>query len=294
MDRQACAPLEPFVPGSPQERAVRFVLAASDGQPIARDMEVNVHFHPDRLHHDVPILERMGIDGVYRSQFETGASNGGLGTHRGSQRWQWESRMFGGAYDEAAPHERPKYGALNFRRRARGAAPRFGSAFFRLRPEVLGRCTFCYPDSVFDPRHFGAAQRMDLIAKALADRQDALDDYIEAHVHGPVRIDTDVAALVLDRCYRDTEIEALARRLPCPLEWHAGFRIDTAILRDHADYRSPRHARLGRELAADGYLDARLLGLARRTGRYDEQDLKKVWHYVARFGGHARLAGGDA
>jgi Protein of unknown function (DUF3626) len=34
--------------------------------------------HPDRGVGDVPILEAMARDGRYRSQFETGASNGGL------------------------------------------------------------------------------------------------------------------------------------------------------------------------------------------------------------------------
>ncbi|MEO7267806.1 MAG: DUF3626 domain-containing protein [Knoellia sp.] len=36
--------------------------------------------------------------------------------------------MFGGAYDDASPGQRPKYGALNHRRRSVGAAVRFGSA----------------------------------------------------------------------------------------------------------------------------------------------------------------------
>jgi hypothetical protein len=41
---------------------------------------------------------------------------------------------------------------------------------------------------------------------------------------------------------------------------------------------------LGLSLAHDGLLDARIIGDASRTGRYDEQALKRVWHYVARFG----------
>jgi transposase len=39
---------------------------------------------------------------------------------------------------------------------------------------------------------------MALIELAEADGQDALDDYVEAQVHGPVRPDRDVEALVLD------------------------------------------------------------------------------------------------
>ncbi len=72
----------------------------------------------------------MAEDGFYRNQFETGTSNGGPTAHPGADRWFWENRIFGGAYDAASPVERPKYGALDFRRRAVGGAPRFGSGHF--------------------------------------------------------------------------------------------------------------------------------------------------------------------
>lgn len=42
--------------------------------------------------------------------------------------------------------------------------------------------------------------------------------------------------------------------------------------------------RLGAALAGDGALTPRLLGDASRAGRHDGQALKRVWHYVARFG----------
>ncbi|XXY94118.1 DUF3626 domain-containing protein [Sorangium sp. So ce296] len=243
-----------------------------------------MNFHPDRLHRGVPVLRALAADGVYRSQFETGTSNGGLTAHPGGDRWRWESRIFGGAYDDAPPAERPKYGTLNYRRRATGGSPRFGSAHLRLRPEVLSRCTFCYPDSVFEPVHFGVASRMSLIPLAEADERDALDDYIEAHVHGPLRLGDDVEALVLDPCYRGTEVDALARELPCPLEWHAGFRLPVEVLRQHPEYRGPRYVELGLALAVDGYLTPALIGDAARGGQHDPQDLKRVWHYLARFG----------
>ena len=166
---------------------------------------------------------------MYRSQFETGVSNGGLTAYPGGDRWRWESRMFGGAYDDRPPADRPKYGALNFRQRGVGGSPRFGSAHFRLTAEALGRTTFCYPDSFLEPSHFGTAARMSALVKlAEADEVDPLDDYIEAHVHGTVDIAGDVEALVLDPCYRATPVEDAARRLGCPVEWHGGFAITTA------------------------------------------------------------------
>jgi hypothetical protein len=241
------------------EKALEHVTAVADGGPADPSWRVTLHFHPDRLVGGVPILEQMARDGVYRSQFETGTSNGGLTAYPGGDRWRWESRMFG--------------------------SPRFGSAHFRLTWGALTRTTFCYPDSFLEPSHFGTVGRMSgLVKLAEAAAADPLDDYIEAQVHGAVDIARDVEALVLDPCYRATPVEDLARQLGCPVEWHGGFTISTADLLENPDYRGPEFVRLGASLAGDGPLTPRLIGDASRTGRHDEQALKRVWHYVARFG----------
>jgi hypothetical protein len=219
------------------------VASLAVGEPVDPSWRVTLHFHPDRLVAGVPILERMARDEVYRSQFETGISSGGLTAYPGGDRWLWESRMFGGAYDVGPAADRPKYGSLNFRLRRVGGSPRFGSAHLRLAPHTLAQTTFCYPDSVLAPCHFGVASRLStLIALAEADETDPLDDYVEAHVHGVVRFAADVEALVLDPCYGGTPVETAAARLGCPVEWHGGFSLTTAELRRHPDYRvrSPR------------------------------------------------------
>ena len=123
-----------------------------------------------------------------------------------------------------------------------------------------------------------------LVKLAEADDSDPLDDYIEAHVHGPIDIAADVEALVLDPCYRTSAVEEAASRLGCPVEWHGGFTVTTAAFRENSEYRGPEFARLGVSLARDGAVTPRLIGDASRTGRHDEQALKRVWHYVARFG----------
>jgi hypothetical protein len=270
---------------SSQERAVRHVASLSSGGPVDPELRVTLNLHPDRLVRGRPILLALAEDGVYHSQFVTGTSNGGLTAHSGGDRWRWESRIFGAAYDDVPPHERPVYGALNFRRKPVGGAPRFGSAHFRLGGRVLPRTTFCYPDSFFEPVAFGVAAAVTpLIAAAEADNHDALDDYVEAQVHGPVTLSRDVEALVLDPSHRGTAVEAAARRLPCPVEWHAGFRLGVEELRGHADYRGQEYVDLGAALAVDGHLDPRAVGDAARTGRHDPQALKRVWHCLARFG----------
>jgi hypothetical protein len=269
---------------SPQERAIRHVASLSAGGPLDPALRVTLNFHPDRAAGGRPILSALAEDGVYHSQFVTGTSNGGLTAHPEGDRWRWESRIFGGAYDHAPAHTRPVYGALDFRRQPLGGAPRFGSAHFRLTAETLPRATFCYPDSSFQPSDFGVAARMSLIQLAEDDEQDALDGYIEAQVHGPLVLAEQVEALVLDPCYRGTAVEAAARRLPCPVEWHPGLRLAVAELRRHPDYRGQEYVDLGAEIAVGGYLDPRVLGDAARTGRHDPQALKKVWHCLARFG----------
>ncbi|MEV7552554.1 DUF3626 domain-containing protein [Amycolatopsis sp. NPDC089917] len=263
-------------------RALAHVAAKARGGHKA-GLPVTVHFHPDRSTVDGrSVLTSMADDGFYRNQFETGTSNGGLAARPGGARRRWESRMFGGAYDDAPPAERPKYGALNFRRRPTGGAPRFGSAHFRMAAHTVARTTFCYPDSVLHPSDFGYGTRVSALI-ALAERGDAdlLDDYVEAHVHGPVDLATDVDALVLDPSHRGTDVEKAALRLDCPVEWHPGFRLSTEELERHPAYRGPEFVELGLALAEDGFLDPRVLGEA---GHLDPQALKRVWHYVARFG----------
>jgi hypothetical protein len=244
-----------------------------------------VHFHPDWPFRGTIVLAAVAADRRYRSQFETAISNGGLTAHHGGDRWRWESRMFHGAYDRADATDRPVYGALDVHRRPIGAAPRFGSAHLRLTASVLDRTTCCFPDSVFSPTAPApATQAGGLIELALAAAVDVLDDYVEAHVHGPLRVPDDVEALVLDPSHRGTAVEDAAARLGCPVEWHGGFRLDADELALHVEYRGEDPVALGLLLAADGVLDPAVLGAAARSGRHDPQVLKKLWHLLARFG----------
>ena len=200
--------------------------------------------------------------------------------------------MFDGRYDDAPPHARPRYGALNHRRRPAGGAVRFGSAHLRLRSHVLARTTFCYPDSVTEPEQFAASDPAPLVALADADTaagsHDLLDDYVEAQVHGTVALPDDVDALVLDPCYRGTPVADAADALGVSVEWHHGFGLSLEELATRPGFRGAEIVDVAREVAvrhaADGWLDARVIGEAVRAGTHRPQDLKKVWHHVARWG----------
>ncbi|GAA2155703.1 uncharacterized protein DUF3626 [Humibacillus xanthopallidus] len=265
------------------------------GAPLERSQRITLNFHPDREAGGLHILDAMARSGRYRSQFETGTGNGGLTAHPGGARWLWEQALFGGAYDDAPESERPKYGALNHRRRPLGGAPRFGSAHLRLREHVLDRATFCFPDSAFSPTHFATAHRFDLFSFAAEhdrvleltgedDDHDPLDGYVEAHVHGRVILVDDAEALVLDPCFRGTDVERRAAALGVPVEWHEGRVLPMTVLTEHVDYRGPEPVAIANEIARDGVVDAGIIGQAARSGRYGIQPLKQLWHLTAQWG----------
>jgi len=245
---------------------------------------VTLQFHPDWPTGgpvDGLVIESMARDGEYRSQFVTGTSNGGLTAYPGGDRWRWESRIFAGRYDARPADERPVYGALNHRDRPHGGSIRFGSAYFRLKSSVTERTTFCFPDSVLEPEAIGGSERLDeLVALADAPGHDDLDEYVEAHVHGGVRFDRDVEALVLDPCHSDGRVWEAAAALSCPVEFHPGFSVATAGL--DPDYRGPEFVELARSLGE--VLTPDVVGAAARSGNHDPQALKRVWHLLARYG----------
>lgn len=80
------------------------------------------------------------------------------------------------------------------------------------------------------------------------------------------------------------DVEALAHQLPCPVEWHAGFRLEVETLLRHPDYRGAAKAALGAQIAQHGVLTLASIGDAVASGQHDPQALKKVWHCLARFG----------
>lgn len=254
-----------------------------------------LHFHPGWSHGDGTVIDAIAAEGVYLSQWVTGSSNGGLTAHPGGDRWTWESRLFGGRYDDGAAEERPVYGAWNRRDDPYGAAPRFGSAYLRIRPEAVERATFCWPDSVFVPTATGGVEALEglcrladegrldpgLLPESAADLplEDPLNDYVEAHVHGGVLLDRDVDAVVVDPTDREVHADAL-ERLQCAVEVHPGYRVDAASIAPA--YRSEVPVVLAGRLG--GVVTPARLAAAQRSGEHDPQAVKWLWHCLARFG----------
>ncbi|RQW82295.1 DUF3626 domain-containing protein [Micromonospora globispora] len=334
----ALAVIARHLAGSGAEYRPQDVIAA-----VATDGRLTLNFHPDRLlRAGRTVATAFAEEGVYRSQFETGISSGGLTAFPGGDRDRWEESLFGGAYQRAgvSPADRPKYGGLNLLDHPDGACPRFGSCHLRLRPELLGRATFCFGDSHLGPKDLGtldvfepvlaalleatagtgtslgvAGMDTETLLRTLVRRREresarpgaagrALDDYIEAQIHGELSLARDVEALVVDPSFRNTEtgrtLQDIAGRHGFPLHWHAGFELPVDGI--DPEFRGPAipplAARVHAEFGRPGEpIHAALIGRAaaslvtepqrwadRGPTEVTLQHLKQLWHVLVRFG----------
>jgi hypothetical protein len=286
------------------------------------------------------VAEGLLRDGRYLCQFATHISNGSLTAFPGGERDEWERELFGGAYHDAdgCGVERPKYGALDLMAHAEGGSPRFGSCYFVLRPHMSARATFTWGDSHARPEHVGTTEVLEPILAAMlnasaaqggalgvrgitvgellrrihrahasrsrlpteASPGRALDEYIEAHIHGPIELANDVERLVVDPSFVGTPtgdaLVALCDRYAIHLGQHQGFALGPSDV--PADVRGPRMVPLAHRIAGDsGVVDAATLGCAaaslhhdpgswRSWGTYEEtlQDLKQMWHVLVKAG----------
>ncbi|AGZ42535.1 DUF3626 domain-containing protein [Actinoplanes friuliensis] len=290
----------------PVARALAHVRGLGAAGAPAVPARITVSFHPDRrLRDGRTVAEHLATEGVYRSQFETGISNGGLTARPGGDRERWEHRMFAGAYPSSVTAGRPVYGGLNLAGHPDGASPRFGSCHLVLRPEVAARATFSHGDSVTEPTIVGTsdtfggihAALLEQVARtgsalgvaagsaeewvaALGESRTAagrtLDDYVEAQIHGGVDLTTDVEAVVADPSFSGTPTAAHLARL-APLSFHPGFELAPAEFPDHL--RGPEAPQLARSLGVD-VIDAAVLGRADT----DPQLIKYLWHILVLLG----------
>jgi hypothetical protein len=287
-----------------------------------------LNFHPDR--HDSKgrtVAAGLLADGRYRSQFETGISNGGRFAVPGGARTRWESLLFNGAYDGGAS-VRPVYGALDLFGDPYGGSPRFGSSFIVLEPTCLTRATFCMGDSHLGPTDVGTIDQMTSVLAGVVEecvegdgfgrnltvagllptlgrRREGspsareLDRYVEAQVHGPVDLATDVAAIHLDPSFQGTQVfrdlQIAARRYGFDLTWSEGSEVGPEDI--DPSFRGPEVVALAQETTrGDGLIDAASIGRALAGLPFSppsvegdaesspQQQYKKLWHCCLEFG----------
>ena len=241
-----------------------------------------------------------------------------------------------------------------------GGSPRFGSCYLVLRPHVNERSTFTWGDSHFGPERVGTSDTFEPLLASMLEAADAhsrvlavdtsvaellerlerldlldrlgrlapedapgraLDDYIEAQVHGAIDLSSDVAALVIDpafdRAHEEracgVHLRELAARHGFELRTHHGFALSTAEVPD--TFRGPRMRPLAERIctrfapdapesrpsSSPPTFDAATIGraaasLVRDPSAWHDWDtpdetlqhLKQLWHVLVHLGRPAR------
>lgn len=160
------------------------------------------------IKHDT-ILQFLTKEENIKNGFETGRVYCG----NNNARKTWETNLFNKEYDDANPIEKVKYGALNMFNEKNGvsACLGYGDVFFVLKKEVNNRisfvngdssgmmfhiCTFKYPTALLV--HLPDAHLKNFIMHVRNEKPSTTNyNYIEAQIHGPIRINTDIEKLVI-------------------------------------------------------------------------------------------------
>ncbi len=266
---------------------------------------IGLHFHPDRPVSTMKsVAESLLESGIYKSQFETGLSNGSVSAYRGGERDIWEERIFGGAYqmDGTTNNERPKYGALNVMLHPDGPAPRYGSCYFLLSPNVSYRSTYTYLDSHQEPKEKGTYEVFEMILAALL--EDAffrdfaigerdltpsklvhhllynldqpfsdpaskkpsrnLNHYIKAQIHGDISLKDDVELLVADPSFKNTTVGTILEQLCLKYSIQLYWHSGFAleINKVPSDFRGPSMQSLAKRIGKNNIIDASQIGAA--------------------------------
>lgn len=198
------------------------------------------------------IFASLQEDGIYKNLWERGSRPSHPKAPRRSKAdfLFKEHNTFAGTYNQAAPEERPHYGALNFLLAPEGGAAVYGPGVLILDNKVKQRTSFHPRDSRFTRmENAGAMEAMAgcLLSKTDDDLKQLLEvatgrrphgqygpdghpqaftgsNYIEAQIHGPVDLSEDLAGVALHRKYQGTpsgaDAEAMARQFDVPLTWY--------------------------------------------------------------------------
>ncbi len=183
-----------------------------------------------------------------------------------------------------------------------GPAPRFGSCYFLLKPEVSYRSTFTYLDSHQDPKEKGTYEEFSLILAAMLEdaftsehtigerdmppvklvnffienlpkplkdpatkeQKRNLNHYIEAQVQGEVSLKEDVEVLVADPSFKGTEIGETLEKLCQTYSIKLYWHRGFSLKEEEvpSDFRGPSMPSMAKLIAQNNCINARVIGLA--------------------------------
>lgn len=285
---------------------------------VKEETRIAIHFHPERITNaGITVAEGLLKAGKCLTQFETGISSGSPTGFLGGVRDEWERTFFGGCYHhlDGKFSERPKYGALMLACYPDGPAPRFGSSYLILHPEVNKRSTYTFGgnqddlawkrtgswdhlDAIFLPvleklREEGSVlgnhklstrEFLDLLKEGTlrpslgGTLSNALDSYVEAQIHGPVNLKEDAEKLVVDRSLCGTELEEVLAKLAVDYELELEWYegYSARVEELPAEFRGYAIDRLAERIAVDGKLTAARIGTASNSF-HTHPDLWSEW-----------------
>jgi hypothetical protein len=171
---------------------------------------ITINFYPSN------IARLLLKDTHYRNLFETGTSGGNKSL---VSRKTWENTMFNNIYQKVNHKDRVKYGALNLTNLCYvNIASGYGDSYLLLHHNVKKRSTLTLGDSSntgkntysFEyPNRFLNELDEDLITQIVSDKPitHKMSKYIEVQIHGDVKLDRDIFALVIDPKHQKTPVE---------------------------------------------------------------------------------------
>lgn len=205
---------------------------------------------PIIVHTDLDKLGKfLREDTHYRNQFETNTSSGLL---KPNVRTKWERSLFGLAYDDAAPFDRPKYGVQNVWNDYRGVlgCKQYGDSYLVLK-DIRLRCTLSPCDSAnlkasrlavldyyahvlqeyTDKELLEALRVAEGGAERVGDSAAVIEKwgkYKEAQIHGEIDLKKHVERLVVSERHRTESawIEELARAHGWKMTWSSDMKSE--------------------------------------------------------------------
>lgn len=177
---------------------------------IKNNVKIIIHINLEKT------LKKIIEDDYYRNSFETGNSGG---SNDKVARSSWENQLFNSLYANSSHEEKVKYGALNLTNSPKGidSCYGYGNSFLVLKNEIKDRCTFVLGDSSKMDMHLGTFKYCDILLALMPnnlldkvinisiEKIDFCDygnfEYIEAQIHGPIRLHQDIELLVVNSNY---------------------------------------------------------------------------------------------
>lgn len=165
-----------------------------------KNIDVIIHFNA------LLVFEFLLNDGVYKNLFEIGRGN--------DVRADWEKMLFGGIYNDSRPEEKVKYGSLNITNNKEGStAGRYGSSYMVIRKGMKKNISFIQGDSSAKELLLATFEYPVCLLNVVNDilfthiidissgkKESALNNYgpyVEAQIHGPVRMAEDIERIVI-------------------------------------------------------------------------------------------------